>query len=421
MTLEQFKKKMKRIPDSPGVYFFLGKNKKVLYIGKATSLRDRVRSYFAPDLHEVRSPLIANMVAAAAGIDWRATDSVLGALLLEAGLVKTYKPKANTDLKDDKSFNYVVITKEDFPRVLVVRGKELSRGDTSSKYTFGPFPHGMQLQQAMKLIRKIFPFRDKCMPGQPARPDGHSGGSKPCFNRQLGLCPGVCSGEVTKQEYRRTIRHIVLLFEGKKKQLIAALNKEMRAAAKEEEFEQAKELQRQMYALQHIQDVSLIKEEYRSPSTTLGTIRSDRIESYDIAHLRGSAAVGVMTVVASGEAQKSEYRKFKIKSAKAGDDAGALTEVLSRRLGHDEWPLPRIIVVDGGAAQINAAQRVLAEYSMSIPVVGVVKDEKHRPRNIIGDRELIKDRERDILLANAESHRFAIGYHRKTSRKEFTL
>ena len=131
--------------------------------------------------------------------------------------------------------------------------------------------------------------------------------------------------------------------------------------------------------------------------------------------------MGVMTVVANGEAQKSEYRKFKIKSAKAGDDAGALTEVLSRRLGHDEWPLPRIIVVDGGAAQINAAQRVLAEYSMSIPVVGVVKDEKHRPRNIIGDRELIKDRERDILLANAESHRFAVGYHRKTSRKNLTL
>ena len=118
---------------------------------------------------------------------------------------------------------------------------------------------------------------------------------------------------------------------------------------------------------------------------------------------------------------KSQYRKFKIKKAKAGDDPGALKEILSRRLGHDEWPLPRMIVVDGSTAQINAAQSVLAEYGMAIPVVGVVKDEKHRPRNIVGDRELIKDRERDILLANAESHRFAIGYHRKTSRKNLTL
>ena len=423
MLVEQFKKKMKRLPDSPGVYFFLGKNKKVLYIGKATSLRDRVRSYFAPDLHEVRSPLIAQMVAQAASIDWRVTDSVLEALLLEASLIKTYKPKANTELKDDKSFNYVVITKEDFPRVLVVRGRGLAQKSSSLRrdkhdpnssdknifvpaYTFGPFPHGIQLREAMRLIRKIFPFRDKCALGQ----------KRPCFNAQIGLCPGVCGGAVTKQEYRRNIRHIVLLLEGKKKQLIKALNKEMRVAAAAEEFEQAKELQRQMYALQHIQDISLIKDEYRS-----ATLPTSRIEAYDIAHLRGSAAVGVMVVVENGEANKNQYRKFKIKSAKAGDDPGALKEVLSRRLGHDEWPLPRLIVVDGSTAQINAARNVLAEYGMAIPVVGVVKDEKHRPRNISGDRELIKNKERDILLSNAEAHRFAIGYHRKTSRKEFTL
>ncbi len=412
------------MPDGPGVYFFLGKNKKVLYIGKATSLRDRVRSYFAPDLHEVRSPLIANMVAQAVSVDWRQTDSVLEALLLEASLIKTYKPKANTDLKDDKSFNYVVITKEDFPRVLVVRGKKLSQKNPSLRrdkhdpnssgkdfstpaYVFGPFPHGTQLKDAMKLIRKIFPYRDTCKPSS----------SRRCFNAQIGLCPGMCSGEILKQEYRRTIRHIVLLFEGKKRQLVAALNKEMRAAAAEENFELAKELQRQMYALQHIQDVSLIKDEYKSPSVALGTISSARIEAYDIAHLRGSAAVGVMVVVDVGEADKSQYRKFKIKKAKAGDDPGALREIISRRLGHDEWPLPRLIVVDGSTAQINAAQNILAEYGMAIPVVGVVKDEKHRPRNIIGDRELIEGRERDILLANAEAHRFAIGYHRKTSRR----
>src|SRR3990167_2859494 len=376
MQLEQFKKKAKRIPDSPGVYFFLGKNKKVLYIGKATSLRDRIRSYFVKELSTLRSPLVASMVTQAVFVDWRETDSVLEALLLEASLIKTYKPKANTDLKDDKSFNYVVITDEEYPRVLVIRGKNLNEAPKSKK-VFGPFPHGLQLQEAMRLIRKIFPYRDKCALGQ----------KRPCFSAQIGLCPGVCGGAVTKQEYRRNIRHVVLLFEGKKKQLIVALNKEMRAAAGAEEFEQAKELQRQMYALQHIQDISLIKDEYRSTTLTAG--RPYRIESYDIAHLQGSAAVGVMTVVEDGAAEKSQYRKFKIKSAKAGDDPGALKEILSRRLGHDERPLPRIIVVDGGAAQINAARRVLAEYSMSIPVGGGVKDEEHRPRHIIGDRELI--------------------------------
>src|SRR3989338_11298767 len=343
MLVEQFKKKAKRMPDSPGVYFFLGKNKKVLYIGKATSLRDRTRSYFAPDLMDTRGPLLVDMLSRALTIDWRQTDSVLEALLLEAALVRSHKPKYNTELKDDKSFNYVVITDEEYPRVLVVRGKDLATSHLPIGKTFGPFPHGLQLLEAMRLIRKIFPYRDKCALGQ----------KRPCFSAQIGLCPGVCSGTVTKQEYRRNIRHIVLLFEGKKKQLIKALNKEMRAAAGAEEFEQAKELQRQMYALQHIQDVSLIKDEYKT-RTSVSIVY--RIEAYDIAHLHGSAAVGVMVVVEAGAASKGQYRKFKIKSAKAGDDPGALKEVLSRRLGHDEWPLPRMIAVDGSTAQINTPQ-----------------------------------------------------------------
>ncbi len=425
MELPQFKKKAKKMPDTPGVYYFLGPKREVLYIGKATSLRSRVRSYFSPDLGKTRGPLITAMVEKARFIDWQKTDSVLEALILEANLIHSLKPKHNTDLKDDKSWNYVVITREDFPRVLLVRGRGLAnepfangapgRSAKSNHsqmahspylYTFGPFPHGMQLKEAMKLIRKIFPYRDTCIPNS----------GKACFNRHIGLCPGVCSGEISKQEYRRIVRHIVLLFQGKKKQLIKLLEREMKAAAKAENFEEAGRLRSQVFALNHIQDVSLIKDEYRSASALPGVTRSERIEAYDMAHLRGSANVGVMTVVEDGEVQKNEYRKFKIKSANPGDDIGALREVLTRRLAHVEWPWPTLIVVDGSVAQINAAEKVVKEYSMAIPVVGVVKDEKHRPRDIRGDRTLIKGRERDILLANAEAHRFAIGYHRKISR-----
>lgn len=453
MTLEQFKKIAKKMPDTPGVYFFLDKTKKVLYIGKATSLKDRVRSYFAKDLLISRGPLLVSMLEKAHSIDWRQTDSVLEALILEANLIHNYKPKHNTDLKDDKSWNYVVITKEDFPRVLIVRGRELeieqlrrnkvsgkpksstedfvtsapSRLSTfpqpfsSSLYTFGPFPHGLQLREAMKLIRKIFPYRDTCIPCKErskVRPLKGSQGltferCKPCFNAHIGLCPGVCSGAISKAEYRRIIRHIVLLFQGKKKQLIKELEREMKRAAIEEKFEEAARLRSQAFALNHIQDISLIKEEYRAPKIALST---NRIEAYDVAHLRGSGNVGVMTVVEEGVAQKNEYRKFRIRTAKPGDDVGGLKEILSRRLGHDEWPMPRIVVVDGSTAQINAAQAVLKTYGVQIPIVGVVKDEKHRPRDIRGDRDLIKGRERDILLANAEAHRFAIGYHRKTAR-----
>ncbi len=412
MNLEQFKKKMKKIPDTPGVYFFLDKSKKVLYIGKATSLRDRMRSYFSPDLAATRGPLITSMIEKATSIDWRETDSVLEALILEANLIKTYKPNHNTDLKDDKSWNYVVITKEDFPRVLLVRGKNLEQEFPieTRLYTFGPFPHGTQLKEALKIIRKIFPYRDSCTPASEMEKLGKR--PKACFNRQVGLCPGVCDGTVGKTEYRKIIRRIVLLFSGKKITLIKALEHDMKAAAKEENFEEAGRLRSQVFALNHIQDVSLIKDEYRSPTLGLGTSSPTRIEAYDVAHLAGTSHVGVMVVVEGGTAQKNEYRKFRIRTATPGDDPGSLREILSRRLGHDEWPMPRIIAVDGSTAQINAAEKVLKEYGMQIPVIGVVKDEKHRPRDIRGDRSIIAGRERDILLANAEAHRFAIGYHR---------
>jgi excinuclease ABC subunit C len=417
MTLDEFNTKIKKkMPDTPGVYYFLGPRKEVLYIGKATSLRDRVRSYFSNDLIVTRGPLLVEMLSLAKMVEYKATDSVLEALILEANLVRSHQPVYNTLLKDDKSFNYVVVTREDYPRVLVVRGKNLDLDFPEKKrlQSFGPFPQGLQLREAMKLIRKIFPYRDTCTPADEMIAMGKK--PKSCFNHHIGLCPGVCTGEISKEEYRRLIRHITLLFQGKKKELIKTLEREMKRAAKEENFEEAARMRSQVFALNHIQDISLIKEEYRKPKITLGITR---IEAYDMAHLHGSANVGVMTVVEDGVAQKNDYRKFKIRSANPGDDVGALREVLRRRLTHDEWPLPRLIAVDGAAAQMNAAEKVLEEYSMTIPVVGVVKDEKHRPRDIRGDRDLINGRERDILLANAEAHRFAIGYHRKTSRGQF--
>ncbi len=413
MTLEHYNDIKKTIPDNPGVYFFMGPRKEVLYIGKATSLRDRTRSYFAADLLTTRGPLLVEMLSNAVAIEWKETDSVLEALILEANLIRSHLPRYNTDLKDDKSFNYLVITKEDYPRVLIVRGKNLEDEFPSRNrlYTFGPFPHGLQLREAMKLVRKIFPFRDTCTPAEELIAAGKK--PKSCFNHHIGLCPGVCTGEISKEEYRRIIRHIALLFQGKKKELVKTLEKEMKRAAEWEDFEEAARLRSQLFALNHIQDVSLIKEEYRKPRLVVGTMR---IEAYDMAHLQGSANVGVMTVVEDGVAQTNEYRKFRIRSAKPGDDIGALREVLTRRLTHEEWPMPRMIVVDGSTAQMNAAGAVLEEYEMQIPIVGVVKDQKHRPRDIKGDRNLIAGRERDILLANAEAHRYAIGYHRKTSR-----
>lgn len=394
------------LPDQPGVYFFMDRAGGILYIGKATSLHDRVRSYFANDLHAARSPLVVNMVKDAATVEWRQTDSVLEALILEAALIQQWKPKANTDGKDDKSDWYVVITKEAFPRVLMVRGNELYQRflESELKKIFGPFPHAGELKEALKIIRKIFPFFDTAKPINAKLGRMESGKIK--FNQEIGRYPG--KDGLSEEVYGRTIRHLILFFEGKKGALLTLLEKEMKAAAKAERFEEAAVIRGRIFALQHIKDVSLIKQKIQNGFAHA----SIRIEAYDVAHTGGSGMVGVMVVVEDGLAKKSDYRKFKIRTIKSkSDDTGALREVLGRRFGHTEWQYPKIIAVDGGKAQVNTAESVLAELGLSIPVVGIVKDEHHRPRSFLGPAELHTKYAADLLLANSEAHRFAVAYH----------
>lgn len=389
---------MDNLPDEPGVYFFK-KGRDIFYIGKATSLKSRVRSYFSKDIFETRGPMIERMVEGADSVDFKQTDSVLEALILEANLIKKHQPAFNTELKDDKSFNFVVITKEEFPRVLVVRGRDLETKwePDDIKYSFGPYPNGLQLREALKIIRKIFPFSDKCRPNA----------KKPCFDFQIGTCPGVCNGFISKKDYQRLIQNIKLFFEGKKGELLKKLSREMKEYAKSQEFEKAEDVKRTIFALNHIKDVSLIKREQK--------ISDVRVEAYDIAHISETNRVGVMTVVEDGLPKKTDYRKFKIKSAGAGDTA-ALREVLERRLAHTDWPLPKLIVMDGGVQQFNVAKKVLDEHGFQIPLVSVVKNERHKPREILGEPAIRRKYESEIILANSEAHRFAIAYHRNKRR-----
>ncbi len=402
--------KKETLPDAPGVYFFKqgssvpggrrGKEK-ILYIGKATSLRDRVCSYFAKDLIRTRGSFISTMVSEATYIDHIVTDSVLEALILEAALIKRYQPYYNTKEKSGTSFNYVVITDEEYPRVFTMRERELLTTDYRFLAQYGPFPHGGQLRDALKIIRKIFPYR------------GKTDAPIPAFKRrasrlyeEIGLAPKLIT--TTKEEYRRTIRHVRLFFEGKKKELIRTLTHEMKIYAKNREFEKADEIKRRLFALGHINDVALIRH-----SAHESALSGTRIEGYDISHMTEKNRVGVMVVIDNGEAHKSDYRMFKIKSLSSRGDTGALREVLERRLNHSEWMLPRLIVVDGGEAQKKVAEQVLETFGYQIPVVAVTKNEHHRPQRIIGQGGLIKALEGDILLANSEAHRFAIQFHRK--------
>lgn len=409
-----------KMPDVPGVYIFRGAKDEILYIGKAASLRDRVRSYFASDIAETRSSAIAKMAATASTLTWTETGSVLEALILEANLIKQHQPPYNIRDKDNKSFNYLVVTKEEFPRVLIVRGRELFQDwkESDIKKLFGPFPQGSSLKEALKIVRKIFPFRDTCTPcakemqTRSGLGGDKFGGCKPCFNRQIGLCPGVCSGEVDAKQYALMLSHITELFSGNFQGLKRQLAREMKSASADERFEEAQVLSRQISALEHVRDVSLIKEENRVSAG--GGVR---IEAYDTAHTGGSEAVAVMTVVTDGSPVKDAYRKFTIRTS-TNDDVASLKEVLSRRLAHSEWPLPRVFVVDGGTAQVRAAAKILKDAGLAIPLVGVVKNDAHKPERLIGDSKAIKAHEKDILLANAEAHRFAITWHRARRGKK---
>jgi len=389
-------KKIPKLPDTPGVYWFK-QDRGFLYIGKAASLRDRVRSYFGPELVSARGPRLIAMLRRATSIGHQKTESVFDALLLEAELIKKHLPRYNVEGKDGKSFWYVAVAKEDYPRVLLVRGKDLmAKNFPVAPTIFGPFPRAGEIKAGLTIVRKIFPFRDKCLPG--AR--------RPCFEAQIGLCPGVCIGRVSKQEYQKTIRRLTLFFRGRKVELIKSLERQMKVVAKAEDFETALKLRRQIFALKHIRDVALLQADREA----IEAEERFRIEAYDVSHTAGSEAVGAMVVWENGGMKKSDYRKFKLKQG--ASDTANLREILMRRFRHSEWSLADLIVVDGATAQINTAKKVVGGSGLVMPVVAVTKDERHRPRNLKGERRLIGRYREAILLANSEAHRFATSFHR---------
>lgn len=275
MNSQDFERK--ELPDEPGVYLFKKSKAKpvfnktgrpnildkkcfreILYIGKATSIKDRIKSYFSNDLIATRGPLLVDMVFQADNIEFIKTDSVLEALILESNLIKKYQPRYNTQEKDDKSYNYVVITKENFPRVLIERGRVLEQKNkhfnilenVEISEIYGPFVNSGQLKEALKIVRRIFPFLDNYSKIN----NGYG------FYREIGLAPEISSAEA-KKDYAKNIKNIKLFFEGKKTNILKNLEKEMKILAKNQKFEKADKVKKTIFALNHIQDVALIKEE----------------------------------------------------------------------------------------------------------------------------------------------------------------
>ncbi len=407
--------KNKKLPETPGVYLMKDAKGEILYVGKAISLKKRVGQYFT----HPHGAHVEEMVQHIAAIDYIEQPTVIEALILEANLIKLYQPKYNIAQKDNKSFLYLAITKDAFPKPVLIRGADLEEGSEKTyKALFGPYTSPTALRAALDLIRKIFPW-STCEPGQ----------RRPCFYVHLKQCPGVCVNAIDQKAYGKIIHDLILFFQGKKTNLIKKYEREMKAAAKALKFEEATALRRKLFFLEHIQDVAVIKRDESVPATpplSTSLLTTDlpavnlfgRIEGYDISNISGTSSVGSMVVFQNGAPAKAEYRKFKIKTVTGSNDVASLQEVLFR-LFHNPWAKPDLILIDGGLSQVHAAEAVLASLNLALPVIGIAKGPERKRNDLICSEEqkelcdLCASQSLLLEKVRDEAHRFAISYHRK--------
>ena len=370
------------MPEEPGVYFFLNQKNDVLYVGKARNIKKRVSSYFqkTSGLGEKTRLLVSNI----AKIKCVFVESEFESLLLEANYIKKYSPKFNSRLTDGKAYVMVKITvKDKHPAVLLAR-----RIDDGKAGFFGPYPSASDLKLVLRTVRRLFPYQS--VKNHP---------KKICLYNHLGLCPcpPLFANSEQRKAYKKDIRRLIMFLNGNVKNVIKELAKERDDRSEQQDFESAKNLQKKIAAIQLITAPTRKPFEYeQNPNLRLDIRRKElddlavhlqksgvpiseihKIECYDISNISGTNAVGSMVVSIDGEKESSLYRRFKIRKGQGvPNDFAMMQEVLSRRLTHEEWEYPDVIIVDGGKGQISSALKALSDAHISIPLVGLAKREE---------------------------------------------
>lgn len=416
--MDTLKAKIRTLPDSPGIYQFYSQDGELLYVGKSVSIRKRVASYFATkDL----GPKTTKLVSQITNIGYIKVFSEFEALMLESDLIRQNKPFYNVIAKDDKSPIYIKITKEEVPLIALSRKTDLTKGE----FVKGPFPSSKMTKLVLKQIRKILPY---CQ---------HKNPKKPCLYVHLGLCPYPYNGEEKRETYLKTIKGIKLLLKGKVHVLKKELTDQMKYYAAAQKYEKASETKKRLQYLEYLtMQFHDPKEFLNSPGLVDDTIekrvedlkqvlnlskKPNRIECYDISNVQGKNATGSMVVFAAGVSDKSQYRRFRVRVIDTPNDFLMMEEVLTRRFKND-WPLPDLIVIDGGKGQLGIGVEVLNKLNLNIPIIGLAKryEEIYQP----DDPKPIKLKQdspaRQLLQAiRDEAHRFAITYHRKLRSLNF--
>ncbi len=544
---------LKKMPDSPGVYQMKDSFGGIIYVGKAKNLKKRVKQYFQSKNH---TPKIQAMVRNIVEFEYIIVDNEVEALILEANLIKKYRPKYNTLLRDDKQYPYIKISvQEKYPRIYKVR--KVKRD--GAKY-FGPYPSAYAVNEIIDIIGDLYKLR-KCS----LKLDGTRKNRRPCLNYHINKCNAPCMGNVDQKEYREEANKAISFLNGGEEELIKSLKEKMQVASETLNFEVAAKYRDQIKALEVIsekqkivsantkidQDVigcaigteeacveiffirggkimgrehylltnienetrerilssflsqfytgtvyipkeiyietviedrevfeKLLSEKRGNKVSVKIPLKGDksmlikmikknaveilekgsqrikknlnesmqaveelkdllklnevpmRIEAYDISNIQGIESVGSMVVFERGIPEKSNYRRFRIKTVKGPDDYKSMEEVLERRinrgLGHDDMKgfnkMPNLILIDGGKGQTNIAEEVIYNYGLNIPVCGMIKDDKHTTRGLIYRNEEIEFKKTDrvyrlIYKIQEEAHRFAIEYHRNLRDK----
>jgi len=398
------KEKIKNLPDSPGVYILKDGEGKAIYIGKASSLRKRVTSHFS----NVDSPKEEILQKKTIDIEYIPTTTEAEALLWEAALIKEKQPPYNINYRDDKSFPFLKISiEEKFPRVFIGRGKE-----EKDVLYFGPYSNVRLLKEALKMVRKIFPFRScRILP------------KKSCLYYSLKLCPGPCIGKISEEDYRETIHNICLLLEGKKEELEKELMKKMEEKARAQNFEEAAQIRDRLKGLAQLKTLRFgIETVLQELKDVLGLEKVPyRIEAFDLSHLSGKEAVGAMVSFYKGIPDKNNYRRFKIKLSDSFDDFSMLREVIFRRfrrLREEKEEFPDLVLIDGGKAHLEIAYRELNKLGISLEMIALEKGEE---KIYTLKKKIILPLDSHILQflrrIRDEAHRFAITYHKKLHQK----
>jgi len=437
--MDTIQKTLKTLPHTPGVYLFKDRNTTVIYVGKARNLYKRVRSYFSnsPILTEKTKQLVTQIHS----IQVKNVATEFEALLLEAKLIRSYNPKYNLIAKDDKSPVYIHIQNiQQLPTVQLSRKPK--KNDPTDTYYFGPFPSRITAHSILRTLRHSIPFcQQKLRNG------------RPCFYTHLGLCspcPSIIDKMTDGKEkrelislYKKNIQRLIWILSGLSQKTILSLQNDMIRYAHKNDFEKAAFLRNQIQALVSSMNSSynpflfeetdsLQKAPDQQLTQLIHVLRSffpdlsslHRIECYDISTLQGTSSVGSMVVFVDGIPHTDQYRKFKIKTVSGISDVAMMEEIVRRRLHHTDWPMPEIIVLDGGKAQVSQITAVLQSEHTKIPVIGLSKRFEQiviqsNKKFFVKTIPLSSPALQLLQHIRDEAHRFAISYHKTLRNRTF--